>query len=157
MSRSCCAHQGRKTSGFNFQLGRRQGGVCSWPYACAAAIDIGDERILKELRDLGIEDAEKVSREAVSYGRATGHDRCSTCSMRTDEQSAMLAHCSLVNGLVRTDRICDKFDPADSTESVGGPRHIIISRHGATPLNNDDVSVDRIRSWKDIALSPDSR
>lgn len=34
-------------------------------------------------------------------------------------------------------------------------RPIIFIRHGATKLNNDDVSVDRIRGWKDIPLSPE--
>jgi broad specificity phosphatase PhoE len=34
-------------------------------------------------------------------------------------------------------------------------RQIQIIRHGATKLNNDDVSVDRIRGWKDIPLSKD--
>lgn len=34
-------------------------------------------------------------------------------------------------------------------------RTIQLIRHGATRLNNDDVSVDRIRGWKDIPLSKD--
>jgi broad specificity phosphatase PhoE len=34
-------------------------------------------------------------------------------------------------------------------------RTILMVRHGATSLNNEDVSVDRIRGWKDIPLSPD--
>jgi broad specificity phosphatase PhoE len=34
-------------------------------------------------------------------------------------------------------------------------RTIMLIRHGATKLNNDDVSVDRIRGWKDIPLSKD--
>lgn len=33
----------------------------------------------------------------------------------------------------------------------------MLIRHGATKLNNDDVSVDRIRGWKDIPLSEDGR
>ena len=36
-------------------------------------------------------------------------------------------------------------------------RTIQLIRHGATRLNNDDVSVDRIRGWKDIPLSPDGK
>ena len=36
-------------------------------------------------------------------------------------------------------------------------RTILLIRHGATKLNNDDVSVDRIRGWKDIPLSKDGR
>ena len=34
-------------------------------------------------------------------------------------------------------------------------RPIIFIRHGATKLNSDDVSIDRIRGWKDIPLSPE--
>ena len=36
-------------------------------------------------------------------------------------------------------------------------RSLTVIRHGATPLNNDDVSVDRIRGWRDIPLSPEGR
>lgn len=36
-------------------------------------------------------------------------------------------------------------------------RDIQIIRHGATKLNNDDASVDRVRGWKDIPLSPDGK
>jgi broad specificity phosphatase PhoE len=36
-------------------------------------------------------------------------------------------------------------------------RTIQLIRHGATSLNNDDVSVDRIRGWKDVPLSEDGR
>lgn len=36
-------------------------------------------------------------------------------------------------------------------------RKIQLVRHGATRLNNNDISVDRIRGWKDIPLSEDGR
>lgn len=36
-------------------------------------------------------------------------------------------------------------------------RDVFVVRHGATALNNDDVSVDRIRGWKDIPLSDEGR
>lgn len=39
----------------------------------------------------------------------------------------------------------------------GEVRQVTIARHGATRLNNDDVSVDRIRGWKDVPLSADGR
>jgi broad specificity phosphatase PhoE len=38
-----------------------------------------------------------------------------------------------------------------------GTRRLQVIRHGATKLNNDDVSVDRIRGWKDIPLSDDGK
>lgn len=46
--------------------------------------------------------------------------------------------------------------PAAANDAVP-PRKLMIIRHGATALNNDDVSVDRIRGWKDIPLSADGR
>lgn len=36
-------------------------------------------------------------------------------------------------------------------------RKLLFVRHGATRLNNDDVSVDRIRGWRDVPLSPDGK
>lgn len=36
-------------------------------------------------------------------------------------------------------------------------REVIIMRHGATALNADDVSVDRIRGWTDVPLSKEGR
>ena len=39
----------------------------------------------------------------------------------------------------------------------GPMREIQVIRHGATQLNNDDVSVDRVRGWKDIPLSTDGK
>lgn len=42
-------------------------------------------------------------------------------------------------------------------DPFGEMRELQLVRHGATRLNNDDVSVDRIRGWKDIPLSPDGR
>lgn len=34
---------------------------------------------------------------------------------------------------------------------------LLLIRHGATKLNNDDNSVDRIRGWKDIPLSEEGK
>jgi phage-related protein (TIGR01555 family) len=36
-------------------------------------------------------------------------------------------------------------------------RTVRLIRHGATDLNADDVSVDRIRGWTDVPLSPEGR
>jgi broad specificity phosphatase PhoE len=40
---------------------------------------------------------------------------------------------------------------------VEDAKPLFLIRHGATKLNNDDVSVDRIRGWKDVPLSPDGK
>lgn len=43
-------------------------------------------------------------------------------------------------------------------QTMGGAmRRVQIIRHGATELNNDDVSFDRIRGWKDVPLSPEGK
>ncbi len=42
---------------------------------------------------------------------------------------------------------------AGQTGDAAATRTVLLVRHGATELNNDDVSVDRIRGWKDIPLS----
>ena len=39
----------------------------------------------------------------------------------------------------------------------GKMRNVSIIRHGATKMNNDDVSVDRIRGWKDPPLTADGK
>ncbi len=39
----------------------------------------------------------------------------------------------------------------------GGTRSILLTRHGATKMNNDDVSVDRLRGWIDVPLSPEGK
>jgi probable phosphoglycerate mutase len=45
--------------------------------------------------------------------------------------------------------------PTEATPS--GTRQISIIRHGATKMNNDDVSVDRIRGWNNIPLSEEGK
>ncbi len=39
----------------------------------------------------------------------------------------------------------------------GDERDIMVIRHGATKLNNDDISVDRLRGWTDVPLSDDGK
>ena len=38
-----------------------------------------------------------------------------------------------------------------------GIRSILLTRHGNTKMNNDDTSVDRLRGWIDVPLSPDGK
>lgn len=47
--------------------------------------------------------------------------------------------------------------PERKEDGVGDKRRIVLIRHGATRLNNKDVSVDRVRGWKDIPLSPEGK
>lgn len=43
----------------------------------------------------------------------------------------------------------------DQMKKKGGQRDVMVIRHGATHLNNQDTSVDRIRGWLDVPLSED--
>jgi broad specificity phosphatase PhoE len=49
------------------------------------------------------------------------------------------------------------MDDRSEGSGVKNTRMIELIRHGATSLNNDDISVDRIRGWKDVPLSADGR
>lgn len=54
------------------------------------------------------------------------------------------------------------YGPAQSSTArrlngSGNLREVQIIRHGATRMNNDDVSVDRIRGWIDVPLSADGK
>ena len=144
-------------------------------YDCAAALadhTSNGRRILAELKRLGVEDADRVEKASVNYGRAHGQERCSACSMWQGQGNAPLGQCSLVQGLVRGEFTCDRYEPTGGESnqehptpqretqgeqkakpSQGGTQHILLARHGATALNNADNSVDRIRGWKDIPLS----
>jgi broad specificity phosphatase PhoE len=57
-----------------------------------------------------------------------------------------------IRGTERPDAILAKERPG---MDAGEIRRVLFIRHGATRLNNEDVSVDRIRGWKDIPLSPE--
>lgn len=86
-------------------------------YACAPLLDDPDARekkILKRLQQLGVTDAFKVSKEGVRYSRSTG-DRCSACGNWQGDRKAQLALCAVVDGLVRTDRWCTKFETMEGT------------------------------------------
>lgn len=52
--------------------------------------------------------------------------------------------------------------PPDQLHQMSGNggrelRKVHIIRHGATSLNSTDASMDRIRGWKDVPLSPEGR
>jgi hypothetical protein len=85
-------------------------------YACAPLLDDPDEnekRIVKRLKELGVVDAFKVSKEDVDYHRVTEGDHCLICSMWQGPETAELSPCSLIDGLVRNDRWCKKFEATE--------------------------------------------
>jgi len=116
-----------------------------------------------------------VSKASVNYRHGSKEFHCGNCAMYADHK------CSLVAGVIDPQDVCDRweakgtmkgsiaqktFDEAGSSqeayEHYGAPqskssptRKIQLIRHGATALNNDDVSIDRIRGWKDVPLSPE--
>lgn len=84
--------------------------------ACAPYLDDPDQnekRIIKRFREMGLADAFKVSKETVDYSPATKSKSCGQCSMWQGSRNVSLSHCSLVDGLVRADRRCSKFEPME--------------------------------------------
>ncbi len=92
-------------------------------YDCAAALadhTSNGRRILAELKRLGVEDADHVEKASVNYGKAHGEDRCEACSQWQGQGNAPLGQCSIVQGLVRGDRTCDRFQPQGAkSDEVG--------------------------------------
>jgi broad specificity phosphatase PhoE len=173
------------------------------PKDLSAAPALDEPAILAKLKAAGVEDADKVSKQSVNYGKGHGDEQCSRCTMWMGQDNSPLAPCSLVEGLVRDTFLCDKFAAQDHEQGEAAPtrppaspnadtpatsptppananfpgeknvlpsgahaqpaaeensqngefRDVLIARHGATALNNEDNSVDRIRSHKDIPLS----
>jgi hypothetical protein len=81
-------------------------------YCCAPYLDdpdANDQRVLKIFRGLGVVDAEKLSKRSTNYGMASGLDRCGDCVHWQNSGAAALSTCALVEGLVRDNRGCDKF------------------------------------------------
>lgn len=69
-----------------------------------------DHYVLAELRKRDVEDAFKEARRSVDYGSSTGSDQCVGCTHWQDDRSADLSTCSHVEGLVRKDRWCKRFE-----------------------------------------------
>ena len=89
----------------------------------------------------------KLSKEQVEYGKGRATAYCGMCAH-------YLGHrCEIVAGMIEPNMWCCYFEKENSL--LTGTRIIQLIRHGATKLNNDDVSVDRIRGWSDVPLSPD--
>lgn len=84
-------------------------------FDCAPLLDdpdANDMRVLKVLRKLGVVDAFKASKSKVDYSKSSGEDQCARCVNWQGGRKADLSYCKLVEGLVRNDRWCKKFDGA---------------------------------------------
>lgn len=95
--------------------GHKQLHVIKKDYACAPYLDDPDpnaRRILTRYRELGVTDAGKTSKETVNYRPARKGNQCAGCSMwQNRDRHVLLSTCSLVDGLVAQDRVCDRFEP----------------------------------------------
>lgn len=78
-----------------------------------------------------------------------------------EHSEAAQTHRDLTKAHMQAEAAKNRPKPAASKKADGGEvsgnRKIMIIRHGATSMNNDDASVDRIRGWKDIPLSDAGR
>jgi len=54
--------------------------------------------------------AEKVSKDSVNYRPATNNKRCGNCAMSTFHGTFTHGSCTLVEGLIRRDDTCDKWE-----------------------------------------------
>lgn len=91
-------------------------------YSCAPLLDDPDSnerRVIATLRKLGIEDAFKLGKKTVEYGKSTGSDHCAACINWGAERDRELAPCAVVDGLVRTDRWCTRFEPEGNNVQQG--------------------------------------
>lgn len=85
----------------------------------------------------------KVSKESVFYRKAIDSRRCGNCVMYKNRT------CTLVAGNIDPAYVCDRWE-GKRTE-----REVYIIRHGATAMNSESGGPDRIRSWRNLPLSPE--
>jgi hypothetical protein len=74
--------------------------------------DIYDKKIIRILQACGVQDAFKISKPEVHYG--IGEDECIDCAMFQRHKQGpfpALKPCTLVDGLVRDTRHCDRWTP----------------------------------------------
>lgn len=87
-------------------------------FSCAPLLDDpdkSDHRALRELRRLAIEDAFKGPKHRSKYSRSTGADRCDGCThwLASADTGPELSRCTEIDGLVRADRWCSKWEARD--------------------------------------------
>jgi hypothetical protein len=84
-------------------------------YACAPLLDDPDEHegeVIKRLRELGVVDAFKTSKEALGYNsQSSGSERCGVCANWTGQGVDGLSTCQIADGLVGPQKWCKKFQP----------------------------------------------
>lgn len=95
-------------------------------FSCASLLedpDKHDKTAVKALKRLAISDAFKASRMSVDYSRSKDGTRCDGCArwLASDDTGPDLSRCAIVEGLVRADRWCKKFEPAQAETGGDAP------------------------------------
>lgn len=96
--------------------------VVAQDFACAPLLDDPDKhdhRALRAMRKLGIADAFKAPKRKFKYGRSTGADRCDGCEHWLGDLPPPLSRCSEIDGAVRADRWCSKFEAKEAQDGQG--------------------------------------
>jgi clan AA aspartic protease (TIGR02281 family) len=106
-------------------------------YSCAPLLvdpDPNAKRVLKVLCSMGIPDALKLSKEAVGYALLGGADRCVVCRHWRAARDVDLSPCDIVDGLVRKDRLCERFSlaPSDATAYFSSWTRVPLKLVGGT-------------------------
>ena len=116
-------------------------------YACTPLLDDPEpnaRRVLQVLRSAGIPDALKLSKEAVNYGLGF-EDHCAICvHWQAANEGVTLSACDIVDGLVRQNSWCVRFESNASDASsiarvplklVGGTFVVPVEINGAITLD----------------------
>jgi hypothetical protein len=115
-------------------------------YSCAPLLDdpgAPERAIIKKLRALGVADAFKVSKASTGYKPTNGSERCSSCTHWIGDSRVTLAPCQIVDGLVRTDRICKRF------EAIKGQKRPKSTDIGK---NSPGLNINRHAGWRDMMV-----
>lgn len=90
--------------------------------SCAPLLDDPDAQdkiTLRVLDGLGIQDADKISKKTVEYGPSKGADKCSACAnWASANRSAELSPCKIVDGAVRTNYWCTKYQEGQNGQGL---------------------------------------
>lgn len=116
--------------------------LCCAPYLDDP--DANDRRILAAFRALGVTDASKLSKRSVDYGPGMGKSHCAVCAHWQNHGADELSTCAVTEGLVRTSRWCNKFEPTATT--------LDAVEEAARPKEKTNGQADRSRAARPAAV-----
>lgn len=85
--------------------------------SCAPLLDdpdAADQRILRQLRALGVVDAGKLSKKSVDYSLGKNSERCSACANKIAMSAPWNAACKGVDGTILPEYWCKRFEPMET-------------------------------------------